>query len=453
MRPFSYIARFRAYLDSRPDVRKIVNNASWLFSDRVIRLVVTLFVSSWVARYLGTEQFGILSLAITFTSLGLPLIRLGLDSLIVQFLVQEEATQQDVLGTAFRMRLVAALIVLPIVLLLTMRLYGDNPIIGALSSLLAIGVLIESFDVIDFWFQSQLSSRYVVWARNVTFLLTSAGKVFAILLQAPLLVFGVLYMLDTVMYIVTLIYTYHHSGNRISQWEWNTDLAKKLLRLGAPLILSGIAVSLYMRIDQLMLSFLIPGKQGEEAVGVYAVAVRLSEAWYFVPLVIVSSMFPAILLSKKTSEELYRKRIQRLFNIAVLISYVFAIPITFLSPIIINLLFGAEYAEAASQLAVLVWAGVWVALGVCRSFVLLAENANELTLYGTIIGAVINIILNFILIPTLGGLGCAIATLIAQIFAAHLSTFLHPRLRFLGWSQTVALVLPNPLPPRSIQRT
>jgi PST family polysaccharide transporter len=136
--------------------------------------------------------------------------------------------------------------------------------------------------------------------------------------------------------------------------------------------------------------------------------------------------------------------VQRLFNMMVLVSYAFAIPTTLAAPWIIDVLFGPEYAQAAPQLAVLSWAGVWVALGVARTYILNAENANVLSVYGTVGGAVVNIILNFVFIPSLGGLGCAIATVLAQIYAAHLSTWLMPRVRHLAWYQTIALVFPNP---------
>jgi PST family polysaccharide transporter len=151
-----------------------------------------------------------------------------------------------------------------------------------------------------------------------------------------------------------------------------------------------------------------------------------------------------ILQTKKQDERLYRKRVQRLFNMMVLVSYAFAIPTTLAAPWIIDVLFGPEYAQAAPQLAVLSWAGVWVALGVARSSVLQAENIFWFSVWATVLGAVVNIVLNWVLIPPLGGLGCAAATFVSYGLSAFLSSFLFTNTRFLGIMQSQALVYPNP---------
>jgi PST family polysaccharide transporter len=442
--PSAFVQRIRAYLNKREDVRRIASNAGWLLSDRALRLLLTLLVSAWVARYLGAEQYGYISIALAYLALAAPLLKLGLDTLVIRFLVEGETPPEVIMGTAFRLRLAAAALLLPLVVLLVARLYPQNGIIALLTAVLALGVLLESFDVIDFWFQSQLNSRYTVWSRNAAYLLTSAAKVAAVLAQAPLMVFGLLYLLDTLMYIAALGYAYRRVGGSARGWRWDAAVARRLLRLGMPLMLSAVAISLYMRIDQLMLSLLMPEGQGEAAVGVYAVAVRLSEAWYFVPAAVVSSVFPMILQTKKQDERLYRKRVQRLFNMMVLVSYAFAIPTTLAAPWIIDVLFGPEYAQAAPQLAVLSWAGVWVALGVARSSVLQAENIFWFSVWATVLGAVVNIVLNWVLIPPLGGLGCAAATFVSYGLSAFLSSFLFTNTRFLGIMQSQALVYPNP---------
>ena len=51
-----------------------------------------------------------------------------------------------------------------------------------------------------------------------------------------------------------------------------------------------------MKIDQVMIKEML----GAEAVGQYAAAVRLSEVWYFIPIIIASSLFPAIVILKKS---------------------------------------------------------------------------------------------------------------------------------------------------------
>jgi O-antigen/teichoic acid export membrane protein len=193
-------------------------------------------------------------------------------------------------------------------------------------------------------------------------------------------------------------------------------MAVDLLRDSWPLILSGMVVAVYMKIDQVMIKEMLDS----EAVGQYAAAVRLSEAWYFIPMVISSSLFPAIINAKKISEELYYERLQKLYDLMVWMAVAIALPMTFLSDWVVELLYGSEYSEAASVLMVHIWAGVFVFLGVASGKWFITEDLQKYSFYRTFFGSVANIVLNFILIPKLGINGAAIATLVSQIIAAYL---------------------------------
>ena len=205
-----------------------------------------------------------------------------------------------------------------------------------------------------------------------------------------------------------------------------------------PLILSGIVVSIYMKIDQIMIKEMLDA----EAVGQYAAAVRLSEAWYFIPGVIAGSLFPAIMNSKKISEELYYSRIQKLYNLVVWIAIVIALPITFLSDWIVELLYGSQYDQSGSVLMIHIWAGVFVFLGVASGKWFIIENIPLYALYRTIAGSFINIILNFFLIQEHGIVGAAYATLISQLIASYLFNAINKKTRYTFVMQTRTIWFP-----------
>ena len=154
-----------------------------------------------------------------------------------------------------------------------------------------------------------------------------------------------------------------------------------------------------------------------EAVGQYAAAVRLSEAWYFIPMAIASSLFPSIINAKKVSDKLYLERLQRLYSLMVWLAIAIALPMTFLSDWVVNLLYGNAYQEAGSVLMIHIWTGVFVFLGVAFSHYLIVENLMMKSFYRTALGTILNIIFNFILIPKYGIYGAAIATLLGQMTA------------------------------------
>ncbi len=215
------------------------------------------------------------------------------------------------------------------------------------------------------------------------------------------------------------------------------------MRESWPLIISGLAVMIYMRIDQAMMGSMLPGETGTRAVGVYSVAVRLSEMWYIVPTAIASSAFPAVVQARGNDSTLYRARMQRLFNLMALISYAVAVPVTFLAKPVISL-YGAGYEDAAPMLAILMWTGLWVSLGVVRSLAIQAEGLLVQSMLATLLGAAVNVGLNLLLIPRFAGLGAAVATLVSYGVSAYGSSFLLAALRPLGLLQTRALLLPDP---------
>jgi PST family polysaccharide transporter len=177
-----------------------------------------------------------------------------------------------------------------------------------------------------------------------------------------------------------------------------------------------MAIMIYMKIDQIMLGQML----GDDAVGIYSAAVRVSEVWYFIPMMILASVFPSVLEAKKHDQTHYIQRLQLLYNLMVWLSVAIAIPMTFLSTPIIIALFGQAYAQSGQVLAIHIWASVFVFLGVASSQWFIAENRQILSFQRTALGAVINIGLNFVLIPKFGVVGAAYATVFSQAYVCLL---------------------------------
>ena len=222
----------------------------------------------------------------------------------------------------------------------------------------------------------------------------------------------------------------------VKLWQWSRSLAQDLLRESLPLILSGLTIMIYMRIDQIMLGQMI----GDKAVGVYSAATRISEVWYFIPMTVSSSVMPSIFNAKEISEELYYQRIGGLNRGLTWLAIAVAIVMTFVSKPLIVMLFGNSYIESGTILAVHIWASVFVFSGVATSGWFIAENLSYLSLYRTLSGAIVNILLNIFLIPIYGGLGAAIATVIAQAVASFISNGVNPKTRKLFKVQIKSLL-------------
>ncbi len=400
----------------RPNLVKIVDNIGWLFFDKILRMGVGLLVGVWIARYLGPEQFGLLNFAIAFIGLFGAIAGLGLQGIVVRDIVRDPETTRVTLGTAAVLQLVGGLVAYLLILGTIAYLRPDDALARTIVAILGATMLIKASEMATYWFESQVQSKYTVWVQNSVFLVFAAVKVGLILSHAPLIAFVWAMLAEAIVIAVILIVVVSLRGPKLASLSASADRAKTLLKDSWPLILSGLSIMLYMKIDQIMIGQMI----GDEAVGIYSAATRISEVWYFIPMAIAASVFPAILEAKRRSETQYQERLQKLYDLMVIMSLAVAIPMTFLSDFIIGLLFGTAYAEAGTVLAIHIWASVFVFLGVASSRWFLAENRQWLNLQRTVIGAIANIALNLVLIPKYGVTGAAVALVFSQALASWL---------------------------------
>ena len=384
-----------------------------MFAEQMLRMIAGLLVGIWVARYLGPEQFGVFSYAIAFASLFSSIAKLGLDGIVVRDLVREPEQRDSYLGTAFWLKLGGALIMLGAVALATQFTSSDR-LTNLYILIIASGAIFQSFNVVNFYFQSQVLSKFVSICKMTQLLISSLLKLYFIFTGADLIWFVLVTLVDQLTLALSLYFAYRYQKLGGFYRYFDVTLAKQLLKDSWPLIFSGLVVMIYMRIDQIMIKEML----GEREVGLFSAAVRLSEVWYFIPMIITASLFPSIVNAKKRSEELYYTRLQRLYTIMVWLAIAIALPMTFLSDWLVTLLYGEAYREAGQVLMVHIWAGVFVFLGVASGSWLISENLQWIAFYRTFSGAIINIILNFVLIPIYGLIGAAIATVIAQTMAA-----------------------------------
>ncbi len=399
-------------------------NTSWPMGAKTLRLGVGLVVGIWVARYLGPEQFGLLSYAQSFVVLFTAIATLGLDGIVVRELVKHPEKRDSLLGTAFGLKLIGAIMILP-VLAIAVQLTSNDSYTNILVFIIASATIFQSFNVIDFYYQATVQSKYVALANAITLAISSAIKVGLILNEAPLIAFAAMVIFDSVVLSFGLIYFYLKQLKlKILNFKFSRTLAVELLRDSWPLILSGLVISVYMKIDQIMIKEMID----MEAVGQYAAAVRISEAWYFIPMVITSSLFPAIINAKKQSQSLYYARLQKLYDVMVWMAIAIALPMTFLSDWVVSLLYGEQYNQAGGVLMIHIWAGVFVFLGGVFGKYLTNENLTKITFYRTLFGMVMNVFLNTILIPKYGIKGAAMATLLGQFAANYMYDFFDKRL-------------------------
>ena len=389
--------------------QKYVRNTGWLLAGKLLSLVVGFII----ARYLGPYAFGDLSFADAFAALFAAVGTLGLDSFIIREIIQHPDKRDEILGTSLVMRLAANAVLIPLAILtyIAFRQLSTNETEVPLTLLIALcssAALFKSFNIIDSYFQSQVASKYVVQVQNVCLVLSTGVKIALIYNHAPVLYFAGALVFDSTILALGLLFIYKRKQLHLHTWTFNWARAKSLIQQSWPLILTAVMISIYMKIDQVMLK-----SAGSKIVGIYSAAARISESWYFIPVAIVTSVFPAIIHARKTDIQRYHKRLQNLYDLLVAISLPVAILVSIFANQIIHILYGNPYQGAGLLLSIHIWSGIFVFLGSASSQFLLAEGFTLISFSRTAFGALVNVVLNLWLIPIYGALGASIATLIA----------------------------------------
>lgn len=411
---------------------------SWLIFDKILRMGVGLIVGVWVARYLGPTQFGLFSFATAFVGMYGAIAGLGLQNIVVRDILSNPNHKEETLGTAFLLQVFGGMLSYACLIGSIFYLRPEDIQAQLLVAIIGSVILFKFSEVGLYWFESQVQSKYTVWVQNGCFVIFAAIKTGLILTNASMQAFAWAVAAEALIVAVLTLVVLNLRGPKLQQLIFTWQRVKTLLIDSWPLLLSGLAVALYMKIDQIMLGQIL----GDEAVGLYSAAVRISEVFYFIPMVISSSVFPSILEVKTRNIKIYQQRMQLLYDFMVWISVVIALPMTFISIPMVVMLFGSAYTESGLVLAIHIWTSVFVFLGVASGQWIIAENRQILNFQRTFLGLIVNILLNFILIPKFGVVGAAIATLLGQMTASWLFDFIQSETRpvFIAKSKAFNLI-------------
>jgi O-antigen/teichoic acid export membrane protein len=428
---------FRDFYARRAALAKTADNAVWLLLEHAGRLVVGLAVGVAVARHLGPADYGILSYALSITAFLHTFVYLGLNGIVVRDLVKHPDQTGLLMGSSFALKMFGACFAYAGII--GLALLGHAGQIEMWVLLITGGaVVVRPVEAIDSWFQSRTESKYSVLAKGAGFLAASLGRVVLVVAGASVIAFASLGLLEFVLGAVVLAVIYVSRGQTLRSWTIQGATMLGLLKESWVLILSGFLALVYLKIDQVMLRWMMETAE----VGVYSVAVRFSEVWYFIPTAMVTSAFPRLVELRQTDLKRYDRRLQQGFDVLFILALVVAVLMTLLGRPVVEWLYGPAYSRAGSILAIHVWAGIFIFMRALFSKWVIMENALVLSLVSTAFGAIMNVILNLLLIRPYGGHGAAVATLISYAVASYLTLLVIPRTWTIAKMMTKSMLFP-----------
>jgi len=396
---------------------KYFKNTSWLFVEKILRMVVGLFVGIWVARYLGPEQFGFFSYAQSFVGLFTAIATLGLDGIVVRELVKDESRRDELIGTAFWLKVMGAMGVLSI-LAIAVNFTSNDSYTNMLVFIIASATIFQSFNVIDFYFQSKVLSKYVVYANIISLFVSSIVKIALILNEAPLESFAWVVLFDSFVLSVGFIYFYikNNSTFSIKQLKFSRITALSLLKDSWPLIIASTAVMMNQKVDQIMIKEFL----GVIEVGYYAAAIRLVDVLILLPFIVAKSIFPSFIQSNENNKKRFNKKIVWSYRVFIISTLIGAILLHLVSEYLIIFLYGNEYYNSIEILQVYCFLLIFSAIGAVNMIYLRVNNLQTKAMNRQLSNVVLNIVLNYIFIPKYGVIAAAYTSLFSIIFTTIL---------------------------------
>jgi len=404
----------------------ILRNSGWLLFDKFFRLSLGVLMGAWMARYLGPAEFGELAYVLAYIAFFQSVAVLGLDGILVREIAQNKTRASELLGTASALRLgMGAVCWLAAVAgMVWQNGIHDRSVI--LTALAGGSLVFQAADTVDLWFQSQSQSRRTVFAKSLAYIASNGMKVLLILNDAPLAAFAAVMALDGLAAAAGLAFAYRLAPCE-GLWIRTANTARLLLSESWPLILSGLSIIVYMRIDQIMIKEMLGSKQ----LGIYTAVLPIATVWQFIPIILNSSLAPFIARKKEEGEVAYWHALKNIFEAYSLMAWVVCIATVTFAGTLIDILYGAQYEEGAKILSIYVFTNIFINLGVAQGLWILNDKRATVGLFNTIIGAIVSVVCNVIFIPEFGLAGAALTSVLAQATSACFANLISSRRIFL----------------------
>lgn len=389
------------------------NNTAWLFSEQLLRMVSGLFIGIWIARYLGPDNYGVYSYIIGVAAILGGIAKMGMDAVIVQELINNPEQRNQYLGSAFWVRVAGAILLSVVYGTILFISEGDRQI-DAMIALIMIGIIFQSFDILEAHFLSEVQAKVVSICKMIQVLISSALKLYCIYNESSLIYFVAIFAFDFIIISGALFYAYTRQNSPRFLSAYCHTTAKRLLKKSWPLLLSTLVVLVYQKIDLIIVNHML----GNYSTGIYTAALKFTDSFYFVPLLITNSLATALINSRKTDVNKYRDRLKKLYHLVLGLTTIIAVIIYFSSEFLIKTFYGQEYIKAASLQSIHSVTIVLVGVGILITRWHIIENRPKIAFYNTLAGSVVSLVANFTLIPILGLIGAIIASIIANFVAA-----------------------------------
>ena len=401
----------------------VFKNAGWIIGCKIIQSILNFIIGLITARYLGPSNYGVISYVASVVAFALPIMQLGLKHTLVKEFIQSPEKEGKILGSALMLNFLSSVVcIIGSVSFVALVNAGEKETI-LVCALYSISLLFQVTEMLQYWFQAKLLSKYPSIAALIAYAVVAAYKAYLLITQKSVTWFALSNAIDYVLISAVLLIIYHRVGSQRLIVDWKT--AGELLSRSKYYIIPSLMVMVFQHTDRIMIKLMV----GEVDTGFYSAAITCIGISSFVFAAVIDSARPVILEAKKENKVLYENRVIQLYSIITCMSLAQSIGMTLLAEPLVQILYGSDYSKTADILKVAVWFITFGYYGSVRNIWILAEDKQKYLTGINAVGAIANIVLNLCLIPVMGAIGAAIASVITQFFTNVILGFVFAPIR------------------------
>lgn len=378
----------------------------WLLGGKIVNMILSFFVSLATARYLGPDNFGSINYVAAYVSFFSSITSLGLSVIVIKEISMGKEDDNEVIWTGILMRFLTAVFSTIAVIALVSITDKSDPLLVKIAILESIAILASAFDTFMYWFQGKLLGKYTSIASVVAYIGMSLYRIYLLANNADILWFAFATSVDTLLLSLILMLCYVRENG--FHPKVSVRLGKSLMKQSYHYMISGLIAILYSKIDQIMLKQMLD----TYSVGLYTAALTIAGLWGMIPSAFIQSVSPILYKNAEENRGMFYKRLRQSYAGIWLLNICWSLGVSIFSYWVIYLLYGKAYLGARGALVIVVWYTGITSIGSLTQVYLATENKNKYVNYFALAGLVTDVVLNALLIPKMGILGAAIATLV-----------------------------------------
>lgn len=397
---------------------RYIKSAFWIALTKFLSIGISLASTFYIARTLGPQNLGELTYAVSIVNLLAFFGAIASSTVIVRDLVKEGANQRNILGTAWVLISLGILVTVICVAALALVLPHDS-ITLLVVAILCLAQLCTPFHVSQYIFYAKAETKHISLSQLGIHIGISLAKIIAMMYGQGVLVLAAIMFFEQFFIASINVFLYTRYTNiKLLSWEFDMSYAKKLALDSIPFVFITMSSVVSGRIDQVFIKHYID----TATVGLYSVAVQLTEMWQVLPLVLLSSLFPA-LVNSHVAQNKYRNRIISLILLFGFFSLFASLATSLLAPLLVPIIYGNAFSASIPLLQIYVWSLFGTVVGILITNILVTENFRRIQIMVGLVPMLINVILNMLWIPMYGATGAAWATVISYTLAPIIPFF------------------------------